>query len=144
MNLLFYQNKATEIEIYQHLINCNLLFVPPLDTYVSIEEYAFKISEKAIRFEAFDKRLIGLIALYYNKEANSIFITNVSVEKEYLGKKIGITLLQKVIDYCKRNTVDEIILEVHKLNHIAIAFYGKMNFYQVEEKETTYLMKLEI
>ena len=36
-------NKATEIEIYNYLIECDSLFLPTLSTGIDIKEYSKKI-----------------------------------------------------------------------------------------------------
>ena len=64
-NINFKINNSTADDIKKHLEECSIHFAPALDTYVNIEEYANKIYNKAVRFEAFnDSKLIGLIAMY--------------------------------------------------------------------------------
>ena len=58
-------NRGTEAQIVEHLRKCDANFVPALSERVSLDEYARKIVEQAVRFEAWaDGELIGLVAAY--------------------------------------------------------------------------------
>jgi ribosomal protein S18 acetylase RimI-like enzyme len=122
-------NQSNNSDILEHLKKCNDQFIPPLSSRVSIDEYSVKIFEKAIRFELWDGlNLIGLTAAYKNNESNSLFITNVSVEKEFSGKGLANKLIEEVINYCKTNGHENVKLEVNIDNHKAISLYKKFNF----------------
>ncbi|MBJ7429337.1 MAG: GNAT family N-acetyltransferase [Bacteroidia bacterium] len=128
-------NQSNNSDILEHLKKCNDQFIPPLSSRVSIDEYSVKIFEKAIRFELWDGlKLIGLTAAYKNNESNSLFITNVSVEKEFSGNGLANKLIEEVINYCKTNGYKSIKLEVKKNNFKAISLYTKFNFKTEKEQ----------
>lgn len=137
---------ATEKDIRLHLKECNDNFLPPLNERVNINEYAEKIFEKAITFEAWKNNiLIGLIAAYFsNKQSHSGFITNVSVTKKNMGLGITSKLLINCIEYARKNGFKEIQLEVNKENIQAINFYKKFNFIHCDTNAETMVMKFEI
>jgi ribosomal-protein-alanine N-acetyltransferase len=139
---LTYQTKTvSENDIVLHLNKCNNSFVPPLNTRINIADYAKKIFNNAITFEAWkDKELVGLIATYFNKETNLGFITNVSVMKEYMGAGIASKLLKMCIEYAAKLNYSEIKLEVFKDNVPAVNFYKKYNFAQIETQNDSLIM----
>jgi hypothetical protein len=48
---------ATEFEIFLHLTGCSESFIPPLAERVNISEYAKKIFERSVTFEAWSDGL---------------------------------------------------------------------------------------
>lgn len=100
MNIAYKINKACSVIIIKHLEKCANLFIPPLDKYVSIEEYGVKLFEKAINFEAWhEDKLVGLASAYFNYFTNKIgFLTNLSMLNEYRNKGIASLLISSVID----------------------------------------------
>lgn len=133
------------MDVSSHLIKCSDSFVPPLATRIDIKEYAVKIFEKAITFEAWDKHdLIGLIAAYFNSETKKAFITNVSVVSEYKGLGIAGKLLEMCVNHADFNGYSEIRLEVNKDNFPAVNFYKKHKFTHVETKGDSIFMTYEI
>ena len=143
-NIIYKINKSSDIEIRKHLWECSGSFTPPLSTYVEIDSYSTKIFTKSIRFEAFYKnKLVGLIAMYVNKENMSTFITNVSVYPEFIGVGIGYTLLKNCKMYINRNGFKRLSLEVKKNNNLAIKFYEKNNFIITETNKENYTMELK-
>lgn len=140
-NLIYKTKTASEKDIDLHLNKCNISFIPPLNARVNIADYAKKIFNNATTFEAWrEKELIGLIAIYFNKEMNMGFITNVSVMKEYMGASIASNLLKMCIEYTAKLNYSEIKLEVFKDNIPAINFYKKYNFTQIETKNDSLIM----
>lgn len=138
---------ATEKEIWLHLINCNDNFFPPLNQRVNIEEYAKKIFERSVTFEAWNKDILtGLIAVYFSLESpvQSAFISNVSILKESMHNGIASALMKMCIIYTQNNHVKELNLEVFENNSTAISFYRKFNFVEDGQKEDFILMKLNI
>lgn len=145
---ILYQIKTANVnDIYLHLNACDDSFIPALSTRINIDEYAQKIYDKAITFEAWNKKqLVGLIATYFSQpEAGIAFITNVSVCKNSKGKGIASQLLSHCIEYGKKINYNEIKLEVNSENIPAITFYKKHQFTYKETKEDsiflTYLLK---
>ncbi|HMK27085.1 MAG TPA: GNAT family N-acetyltransferase [Chitinophagaceae bacterium] len=132
-NPVTYQTKtATEKNILSHLEDCDNNFTPPLSERTGLVAYAKKLFEKAVTFEAWNNdRLIGLIAAYLNTDdSRSVFITNVSVTKEFTGKGIASRLLRNCIAHCAKNDYFVINLEVNRNNSRAIGFYEKHQFKQ--------------
>ena len=137
---------ASEENIYLHLNECSANFIPDLNETVDIKEYSKKIFSKAITFEAWkENRLIGLVAAYMNDiETFSAYITSVSVTRDYFGSGVALQILSMAIQYAEKNHFSTLRLEVNKLNKVAVQLYEKYNFKIVEEKENSYLMKLDI
>ncbi len=146
MGLKYTEGMASEQEIYSHLIKCNENFIPPLEKKVNIHEYSNKIFQKAVTFEAWSAdTLVGLVAAYFNDpDGQSGYLTNVSVIRPYMGKGISSILINRCIDYAKRNSFRSISLEIAKANHQAINLYRKFRFQKFEDKHTSTLMKLDI
>ena len=146
MTLKYTEGMASEQEIYSHLMKCNEYFSPPLEKKVNIHEYSNKIFQKAVTFEAWiTDTLVGLVAAYFNDpDGQSGYVTNVSVIRPYMGKGIISILINRCIDYAKRNSFRSISLEVAKANHQAINLYRKFRFQEFEDKHTSTLMKLDI
>ncbi|WFA08717.1 ribosomal protein S18-alanine N-acetyltransferase [Tissierella sp. Yu-01] len=55
-------------------------------------------------------------------------ITNIAVKKEYQGQGIGKYLIMGLIDYCKKQSIINMTLEVRKSNTIAQNLYKKYGF----------------
>ncbi len=132
----FQLNTSTTKQIVTHLKRCDDLFVPNLSSYVDMESYAGKLFNKAQRIEYFkENELLALLAFYVNFENNFCFITNVSVDRKLKGKKIGDTLLTRLVEFCLENGINKIQLEVRKENCKAINFYKKHNFTLLKENK---------
>lgn len=147
MNLpdIFYKNKHADADAIQaHLNRCKDDFIPSLDKIVNIAAYGKKIAENTITFEAWqNNNLIGLIAAYLNDENNLLgFITNVSVEKEFVGKGIASQLLMNCINFAKEKEYKEIALEVNLNNQQAIKLYEKFLFKEKAIKDNLKTMYL--
>jgi ribosomal protein S18 acetylase RimI-like enzyme len=135
---------ATEAEICTHLIECSASFRPPLDVKVNIPEYATKIFNNSITFEAWNgNSLIGLVAAYFNDiKKHSGYITNVSVVAKYKGQGIASSLLNNCIDYAIKNNFKEVDLEVSEESKNAIHMYKNFGFYRSKSKGEYSYMKL--
>lgn len=141
MNITLDINRSSELHIYNHLMFVSSSFVPALDTYVNIAEYANKLYLNSIRFEAYyNSELIGLIAGYKVQEQNSFFISNTSVYDDFNGKQVGHSLFNLLIHYCKKNSIANIKLEVFKKNERAIRFYFKKGFKEIEQTENRLIL----
>lgn len=113
---------------------------------MNLEEYAFKIFQKAVRFEALDQeKIVGLVAIYCNDEKKiSAYITSVSVDKGKQGQGIGSELVDAGIEYVKCLGFKKIELEVDIQNIKAINLYRKKGFTLRENKSSVIAMQLEI
>jgi len=129
-----------------HLEECNENFIPPLDQKVDLRDYSKKLAEKSITFEAWDgKKLIGLVAAYFNDLEQRVgFITNVSVVKDHHGKGIARALMDRCIEYAKKENFRSIKLEVSENNEGAIQLYKKLSFTPIELKDQTVKMILDL
>lgn len=138
--------KATAQDLLSNLKECDLDFQPPLSSRVSIEEYATKLYNNSITFEAWDNdKLIGMIAVYLNDVRGSIgYISNVCVEDKYKGYNIASNLMIMCIDYAKKNKFKNIILEVNEKSKAAIHLYNKFNFKSMSINNEIIKMLLEI
>lgn len=135
---------ASREDIYSHLLECNDQFIPPLNKKTDIHEYARKIFEKAVTFEAWSgPTLAGIIAAYFNDVKNKKgFITNVSTIKTFEGRGIASELLNRCIAYARKNKFTEITLQVSKASAPAIHLYKKKKFIIYESKDEFIFMKL--
>jgi ribosomal protein S18 acetylase RimI-like enzyme len=126
----YHLNRAVEKEILEHLLCCDVDFVPPLSGRVALNDYAKKISSKAMRFEAWsDHTLVGLVAAYCNDPTKQVaYITNVSVLKVWTGEGIAFSLLQQCIAHATTLGMQQISLEVASDNVPAIKLYEKGGF----------------
>ena len=145
LNINYSINNTTYLQIYEHLILCDKSFIPILSERVSIDKYSKKIFDYAIRFEAFfGTKLIGLIAAYKHSSLSEIFITNVSIDIDYVRKNVATDLLSKLIAYSVNNKFKVIKLEVNNENKKAIYFYNKHNFIHVETNLDILIFKLNL
>ena len=145
-NLIKYKhNTANFDEIHQHLNSCDQNFFPKLSSKVNIAEYSEKINNFAEKFEAWqNEMLIGLVAVYKNDENHFLFITNVSLLKEFQGKGIAKQLIMNAIDFAKDHQYKNIKLEVHLENENAIQLYTKLNFKNITTENESAFLTLNI
>lgn len=144
MQINFKLNTASVCSILIHLNHCDNQFVPALSTRVSLEDYAKKMANNAILFEAWvDEKLIGMVAMYQNAQKHA-YITNVSVYNEYGGKGIAKQMFVQLMEYTKTNYITEIKLEVSAINIAAINMYLHFGFERIEEKNNQIIMLKKI
>ena len=146
MTIEYHVNRATEIQIKEHLKLCEANFIPPLSERIELQMYSKKIVDKAVRFEAWEENvLIALIASYCNDNENrSAFITSVSVLKEMQGKGFASKLMKQCIKHLKELGLEQAILEVGNENVNAIAFYRKLSFMVSRIDDQTSFMQLNL
>src|SRR5690554_694039 len=132
-NLATTISTATLEQIYDHLLKCKDNYQPPLDTYTAIPEYAQKLKQNATTFETWSEtQLIGLIACYFNTQKKEGYISNVSILKEYQGRRIASHLIEETLQHSYKNGIKTI--KLHANNQKAIQFYEKHGF-TVESNE---------
>lgn len=136
---------ASHMDLYDHLTGCDNNYFPPLSNRVSIYEYAMKIHDRSVTFEAWsDTMLVGLVAAYFNDPQNMLgYITNVSVLKGFMGFGVASRLIEKCLYYAKKHGFDEIILEVNVTNISAIHLYRKFAFECIKIVDDSMFMKIE-
>lgn len=145
-SIKFDLNKATSVQIAEHLLECDVDFVPPLSERIEINDYAKKIAINATRFEAWSgEKLVGLLAVYCNDKLQRIaFITSVSVQKESKGKGIASILMQRCIAHVRSTGMRQINLEVANGNLPAIGLYEKSGFVAGITKASFIAMNLNL
>jgi GNAT superfamily N-acetyltransferase/SAM-dependent methyltransferase len=128
--LEFCLDRGLAPQIAAHLLACDSAFVPPLSNRVVINEYAHKIAEKAVRFEAWqDGKLVALVAVYCNRgDEKTAFITSVSVLPEWQGRGIASQLVANAVEHAHALGFVRIELEVDNQNNAAASLYRKHGF----------------
>ena len=143
--ITFHENKASAEEINLHLKKCSKEFFPPLHSYVDIVEYSNKLFNKSFTFEAWiNNDLVALLAVYVNEENKIIFISNVSVDSNYIGKGLSQSNFIHLIKFARKNNFLRIDLEVSAENSRAINFYKKNNFTIKAIKNNNYQMSMNL
>lgn len=123
------KNQSTLNDIESHLYRCNKLFKPELIEYVDIKSYSKKLFNKSTRYEVWNtNNLIALLAVYFNQESQTTYISNFSVENEFQGKFLAKRLFEVLMEESKNRGSTKILLEVFSQNTKAIRFYDKMGF----------------
>jgi ribosomal protein S18 acetylase RimI-like enzyme len=144
MSIVYKVKTASEKEIGAHLQCCSDDFNRPLGQRVNIEQYAKKIFDNAVTFEAWDdNRLIGLVAAYFNDpEGNfSGHITSVSVDSNFMRKGIATSLMNNCLEHAKGYGIKNITLEVSSGDHLVMDFYKKFGFKDAGTRGDFLLMK---
>jgi len=126
----YLSNSGSEVELAEHLTRCDADFIPRLSARVVISDYAQKLADSAVRFEAWsDDTLVGLVAAYCNDiEEGIAFITSVSVLRGWMGKGIGARLVEECIAHAAALGMRQVALEVSSENQSAIRLYEKRGF----------------
>jgi ribosomal-protein-alanine N-acetyltransferase len=144
LEIQYRRNTSTANDILIHLKKCDGQFIPRLSLVVDLNGYASKIYANADRFEAWqNNKLVCLVAAYFNDTVNAVgFITNVSINKKYLGCGIASALLTMCIDHAKTHSFKCIDLEVNKNNRRAIKLYKKFGFVEFDSINNNLKLKL--
>ena len=128
--LSFCESTATPDQIHAHLCESEGTFVPPLGLRVVLRDYATKIAENAVTFEAWaGGALVGLVAAYLNDPVRRVaFVSNVSVVPSFAGRGIAAALMRR----CERRSVRDgfacMELEVARTNERAVRLYRRFGF----------------
>lgn len=146
MNINYKISSANPNQIYSLLLNCDENFIPKLSNKTNIGEYANKIYNNAINFEAWNEdRLIGIISMYINQEKTLFgYITNVSILSEYANKGLASHLLAQCIEYSMDKNLFCIKLEVNESNIPALRLYEKFKFEIYEKNNSSKFMYLKL
>ena len=96
-----------------------------------------------------DETVLGYIGIWNICGEGDII--NIAVKGNYRKMGVGTFLMDSAIEYCKKNKITALNLEVRESNSPARAFYKKCGFKEVGErkkyydgKETAVLMRLDI
>lgn len=124
---------------------------------IEYEAFGALNAEKTLQKELENKIAVYIVALSGDKILGYIGIWNMCGEGDIINiavdlnerkKGIGTFLLEKMFEYCHKNNIDALNLEVRESNAPARALYEKCGFIKVGErkryydgKETAVLMK---
>lgn len=130
----FSSGGATRDDIAAHLAECDLDFIPPLHTYLDIQQYSEKLGRNATTFEAWTgDRLVGLVAIYLNDSAHAMgFISSVSVVRSFSGLGIAARLIRDSLGCAREKGFRAASLEVAPHNGSAIRLYEGLGFARAE------------
>lgn len=143
--IAFRLNEASEAQIAEHLLRCDSSFVPPLSSRVEIAGYAQKIARKAMRFEAWERTLVGLLATYCNDaERRLAYISSVSTLAEWRGKGVASRLLEQCITYARCGGFEIVELEVDCENMGSRRLYEKQGFVVDSVDGRKVIMRLDL
>jgi len=123
-------DSATSHQIADFLRGCDPVFVSELSRKVVIEEYAMKLAEKAVCWEAWcGDRLVGMAAIYCNDlKERAAFITSISVLADWQRLGLGSRLVSQCIEHAQSLGFALIRLEVESQNSAAMRLYQKLGF----------------
>ena len=130
MTLKFAKNTATSQEVLCHLLGCDATFHPALSSRVILADYAEKISQHAIQFEAWSEgQLAGLVAAYCDDpQKGTAFVSNVSVLPSFT--KLGIA--RQLMAVCHKHAVEagfsKLSLDVDPNAYPALRLYQSLGF----------------
>jgi ribosomal protein S18 acetylase RimI-like enzyme len=143
-DIQYREQTASRDDIRAHLIDCDAQYRPSLSSRVDIGEYATKLFENAVTFEAWHQQaLIGMVATYFNDATHTFgYITSVSVAQGYQGIGVASYLLRMCVNKAKRLDVRELRLEVASINNSALSLYRKFDF--VEFASSTHSISMQL
>ncbi|SFL58881.1 D-cysteine desulfhydrase [Porphyromonadaceae bacterium KH3CP3RA] len=130
----FIYNKDKEIHniVYNILTEIDLHFSIPLSERVSLIDYSRKLAENAVIIIAkYYNKPIALTA-FYNNFSQESFLSVIGVKPEYKNKGVASTMINKMIQLCKKNKTTSIFL---KCDTSLISFYNRFGF-KHKEKDT--------
>tara|TARA_B100000900_G_scaffold411331_1_gene430809 strand:- start:24 stop:485 length:462 start_codon:yes stop_codon:yes gene_type:complete len=78
---------------------------------------------------------------FFKKIDNYIEIYSLFVEPRFRKKGVAKKLLDKCLEYCEKNDLKKIILDVNETNLIALAFYRKHSFFFSGRRKNYYRNK---
>ena len=126
---------ASREDLSAHLVRCDPHFVPRLSERLDIVNYAQKIHDKALTFEAWNGgSLVGLVAAYMNDpDGREAYVTNVSVEAAFQGMGVADSLMVRCIQHAREKGLKQIRLEAAVESDRAVGLYRRLGFRTSEE-----------
>ncbi len=76
---------------------------------------------------------INFNLLYERAELNYLYVKN-----DYRGLGLGKLLCQEMVNYCMKESVDSITLEVNQKNDTAVKLYKKIGFREISVRKNYY------
>ncbi|NNJ88615.1 MAG: GNAT family N-acetyltransferase [Eudoraea sp.] len=106
-------------------------YVEPKDSDL-LENCQEEIIDKGgvIFFAQLKDTIVGCFSLL-PMDANTLELGKMAVQDGYQGKKIGHSLLQYAIDYCKKKQITSIMLYSNTILQPAIHLYKKFGFVEI-------------
>ena len=143
--LEYAMSRASEKQVFEHLVRCDSRYHPPLSQRVDISEYAHKLRTRAETLEAWHGgKLVGLVAIYINAAPAEAFVSSVSVDDGFAGRGIGSGLVNDAIALARLRGADGISLEVSPQSLHAIQLYEKHGFRITKDDPHTLHMHLSL
>ena len=138
----FRSGAATRDDIAAHLAECDMDFIPPLHTYLDLQQYSEKLGRNATTFEAWTGgRLVGLVAIYLNDSAQAMgFISSVSVARSFSGLGIAARLIRDSLGFAREKGFRAASLEVAPHNGAAIRLYEGLGFTRAETNQRGWIV----
>lgn len=123
-------------EVLSFLKETEGMVIPPLSTLVDLDEYAKKITSKAVIFTArVESKLIGLTAIYFNRAPEYSYSTFTMVKREYqLVEMVGVEMSKMVEDYAKGNGSAGLRYEIRKSNKPLLKYHLRRGAKILEER----------
>lgn len=99
--------------------------------------------DKSFGFKVFyinnEEKIIAFVTL--NKKDNKGQIGLIAVDKTYQGQGLGKLLINYVEYFCKKSSINELIIPTQRTNTSAIKFYEKLGYKIVDEIKIEHLWK---
>lgn len=104
----------------------------------SEESLKEELNNKFARF--FVAECDGVVSGYIGAHniLGEVYITNVAVSKAFRRKGIAETLIKTLVDFCEKEEMEFVTLEVRRSNEAAKKLYSKMGFKEVGERKDFY------
>lgn len=128
-------------QLYKHFIDCRTNI-----GNIDLLEHTIKLRQNACTIEAWnEEELCGLCACYMNNYDTKVaYITHIEVHPEYKHQGLGSKIMDATIAEAKSKGFNRIQLEVHKDNGVALLFYERFGFCNVEDRGEKYLMSKDV
>lgn len=81
-------------------------------------------------------KIVGYIGISYILDTADII--SIVVDKNYTKQKIASNLIQNILDFCNKNNITKIMLEVRASNIPAQNLYYKFGFKKISERKNYY------
>ena len=138
-------SRASERQLFDHLVRCDVRYDPPLSARVDIAAYARKLRARAETLEAWHGGdLVGVVAIYVDAAPAEAFVSSVSVDDAFSGRGIGSRLVGDAIALARSRGNAGVSLEVSPRSRGAIQVYEKHGFRTTGESPDTLKMYLPL
>lgn len=110
------------------------------------QEYLDKISQRAeLVIHRADGNTLGFVFFYCNAESKEFsYITLIATSNAARGKGVGYSLVNQVLFLSKQRGYRACRLEVRKSNKSALAFYERIGFQIIEDRNDRFLMSMAV